>query len=86
MIYTKDEWDDWKQHPVTKEFFRMLAKERESVKENLVLGIYEEDERARGIAKCLLDVIEMTYDDFREIAYDKQQRNSSKGTSDINPS
>jgi len=71
MVLTQEEWDSWKQEVVTKEFFKMLAKEREDVKEQLVLGNYEEDEKARGIAKCLLDLSSLDYDGFREVAYER---------------
>ena len=71
MVLTQEEWDSWKQSPVTKEFFKMLVKERESVKEELVLGNYEEDEKARGIARCLSDLSSLDYDSFREVAYER---------------
>jgi hypothetical protein len=35
---TKEQFGHWKQHPVTQEFFREIFKERERIKEGLVLG------------------------------------------------
>lgn len=71
MLVVQEEWLEWKQHPTTIEFFKSLDREREHIKEQLVLGLFEEDEKARGIAKCLLDLQEMKYEEWREVAYGK---------------
>lgn len=71
MVVTQEEWEEWKQHPTTQEFFKMLTLERERVKELLVLGLYEEDEKAKGIAQGLKMLQEMTYEEFREASYGK---------------
>lgn len=70
MIVTEEEWKDWKQHEVTKAFFKSLDKEREKIKEEMVLGLFEDDGVARGMARCLLDLREMKYSDFREVVYE----------------
>lgn len=72
MLVIEQEWLEWKEHPVTKEFFNMCIKERDTIKEELVLGLYKEREDvAQGIAKCLLDLKEIQYSDFREVNYGK---------------
>lgn len=86
MVLTEEEWLEWKGNPTTREFFRMLHREREKVKEELLDGIYEEDERARGIAICLRQLQELTYDNFREAAYEKQEWDSPKGASNLSTS
>lgn len=70
MVVTEEEWTEWKQHPMTSEFFKALKKEREKIKEQLVLGLFEEEFLAKGIARCLQDLQEMKYDDFKEIVYE----------------
>jgi hypothetical protein len=70
MVLTEEEWQEWKTNSITKEFFKALIKERETVKEQLVMGLYEEEGLARGVAKCLKDLTDMTYNDFREAAYE----------------
>lgn len=69
MLVIEEEWLSWKQHPVTEEYFKMLVKERERVKENLVMGAYEDVGKAQGVAQALLDLKEMKYADFREASY-----------------
>ena len=69
MVVTEEEWLDWKQNPVTEEYFRMLVKERERIKENLVLGTYDEVSKAQGVAQALQNLKDMKYDEFREASY-----------------
>lgn len=69
MVVTEEEWSSWKQHPVTEEYFKMLVKERERIKENLVMGAYEDVSRAYGMAVTLQQLKEMKYDEFREASY-----------------
>jgi hypothetical protein len=80
MILTPEEWDEWKQIPTTKEFFKMLKIERERVKELLVLGLYEKDDEARGIAKCLEQLATLDYDSFREVIYGESKRDIPERT------
>lgn len=70
MIITEEEWNDWKQHEVTREFFKSLKEERERIKEQLILGGFDEEGVARGMARGLQDLIDMKYDDFRELVYE----------------
>ena len=79
MILTEEEWLDWKQSPTTQEFFKYLHLERERVKELLVLGLYEEDDRARGIALCLEQLAVLDYDTLREAMYGEPKRNKTEG-------
>lgn len=71
MVVTEEEWLDWKQHPVTEEYFKMLVKERERLKEHLVIGAYDDVSKAQGMALTLHQLKEMTYDEYREASYDK---------------
>jgi hypothetical protein len=66
MIVTPQEFEEWKQHSVTKQFFKNLLQVRESIKEALVLRQYEDDEFAKGKAMVLLELSQMEYEDFKE--------------------
>jgi hypothetical protein len=39
---SKEEWHDWKEHPVTDEFFKVLIAAREEALEQLAHGVYSE--------------------------------------------
>ena len=69
MVVTEGEWLEWKQHPVTEEYFKMLVKERERLKEHVIIGAYEDVSKAYGMAMTLQHLKEMKYDEFREASY-----------------
>lgn len=71
MVITPEEWDEWKHHHITKAFFSAMKDRREEIKENLVMGSYEEDGYARGAAQVLLNILEMSYDEFKEEIHGK---------------
>lgn len=71
MILTPDEFLEWKQLEITKEFFKALKAHREIMKEALINGLYENEEFAKGKATALKQLIEMTYEDMMEILNDK---------------
>jgi len=66
MVITEDEFLRWKEDDTTKSFFKGVFKVRETMKENLILGIYDNPEFVCGKASALQELIEMKYDDFQE--------------------
>jgi len=79
-IVTEEDWNLWRNRHITKAFFKVLSLERERVKELMVTGQYEQNERAIGIAKALQDVLDMDYETFREEVYGERKRDTSEGT------
>ena len=71
MILTKGEFLDWKGNPTTQYFFKALKNSREILKEEYVLGLYEEAGKVEGKAQLLRDLIEMDYETLQEIAFEK---------------
>ena len=67
MVTTEQEFLEWKENSTTKEFFKGLRKERERIKENVVRSSYDNEERVKGIAQGLQDLIEMDYNNFKEM-------------------
>ncbi len=67
MVTTEQEFLEWKENSTTKEFFKGLRKERERIKENVVRSSYDNEEKAKGIAQGLQDLVDMKYDDFKEM-------------------
>jgi len=62
------EFQEWIQHPVTKAFFKSLENNREELKENLVVGLYEgkEESEVRGICKSVVNILNMNYEEIME--------------------
>jgi hypothetical protein len=68
---TPEEFAEWKLHETTQQFFRAIRNHREVMKEDLIKGLYDNPEFARGKGQAFLDIIEMKYEDFAEIMHDK---------------
>lgn len=66
MVVTEDEFLEWKQMSITKQFFSNLKQKREELKEHIVHNAYENDEFAKGKVMALLELIEMNYEQFME--------------------
>lgn len=72
MIFSEDEFLEWKQNPVTVEFFRLLKTKREEFKENLIADVYEDEGFVKGKASAMLELIEMKWSDLQEGIYGQQ--------------
>ena len=66
MVLTEQEWLEWKQLDVTQEFFKNLKKAREKIKEDVINGLYANDEFAKGKATCIQELLELDYNEFME--------------------
>ena len=68
MIITKSEYQEWLENSVTKAFFKALKSNREELKENLVIGLYEEKQEleVKGICKSVSNILDMTYEQLME--------------------
>ena len=72
MLVTEEEFLNWKEDIVTKEFFSKISSKREQIKEDLVHQLYENPDFACGKAMAFLDLLEMKYADLveKEIKYE----------------
>jgi hypothetical protein len=66
MVLTEEEFLNWKEDEVTKAFFKGLVLVREKMKEQMILGLYDNPEFVQGKASALLEIREMSYDEFME--------------------
>jgi len=64
---TRQEYEEWRQHPVTLFILTSLEKKREELKENLVLDNYENEDFVKGKASAILEILEMQYTDVMEV-------------------
>ena len=72
---TEQEWAEWKQHPVTMLFYRMLERQLSSTKESWVSGSFtnsngdatlQANANAIGYAQCLEELIKMEADGLED--------------------
>jgi hypothetical protein len=66
MVVTEDEFLRWKEDEITKQFFKCLAMSRETMKENMILGLYETPEIVVGKGIVLKELLDMKYEEFQE--------------------
>jgi len=59
-------FEEWKQHPVTKRLMKMLSNDRESMKEGLVNNSYDEDEEVKGRCRAIAIILNIEYEDLYE--------------------
>lgn len=66
MVVTEDEFLRWKEDEITKQFFKCLAMSRETMKENMILGLYDNPEIVVGKGIVLKELLDMKYNEFQE--------------------
>ena len=59
-------FEEWKQHPVTKRLMKMLTNDREMMKEGLVNNSYDEDEEVKGRCRAIAIILNIEYEDLYE--------------------
>lgn len=67
MVVTEPDFLEWKQHSVTQAFLKGLRKEREVLKEQVIHSSFENEDFAKGKAMAILELLEMTYQDYMEL-------------------
>lgn len=66
MVITEEEFLDWKELETTKALFKSLVMTRENMKENLILGLYDNPSFVEGKGMAIKELIEMNYKDLQE--------------------
>lgn len=66
MLITEDEFLSWKTNEVTKALFVGLKNTRERMKEQSILGLYDNPEFVQGKAMAVQELLEMNYTEFME--------------------
>lgn len=61
---TRETFDEWNHHPVTKRLMKMLLKDREDMKEGLVYDSYDNPEEVKGRCRAIATLINLSYEDL----------------------
>jgi hypothetical protein len=59
-----DTFDEWKYHPVTKRLLKMLANDRESMKEGLVNNAFDDEQEVKGRCRAIAIILNLEYEDL----------------------
>ena len=65
-MISNEEWHTWKYSDTGKVFFSLLKKKREEMKENLIIGRYEDEDFVKGKAMALFELLNLDYDSLLE--------------------
>lgn len=66
MQPTLEEFQEWRQHPVTKAFLKSLHNAREELKEGLATGAFENVPDVQGRCSVVANILSMNYEDMVE--------------------
>ena len=66
-IVSQDSFEEWKHHPVTKRFMKMLEVDRESMKEALINNAFEEEAEIKGRCRVIAVILNIEYEDLFEV-------------------
>ena len=66
ILVGEEEYLEWRNHPITKEFFKKIKKQREIFKEDLICNLYDNEDFVKGKALLIQEILEMSYSEFKE--------------------
>jgi hypothetical protein len=65
-LVSSESFEEWKHHPVTKRFMKMLTADRESMKEGLINNAFEEEAEIKGRCRVIAVILNIEYEDLFE--------------------
>ena len=69
-IVSRDSFEEWKHHPVTKRLLKMLSNDREAMKEGLISSSYDNEDEVKGRCRAIAIILDVQYEDL----FDSPQR------------
>jgi hypothetical protein len=72
---SRESFDEWKYHPVTKQLMKLLSADRETMKEGLVHSAFENEDEVKGRCRAISIILSLEYEDLFEVV--------SKGASNV---
>lgn len=66
-LVSSESFEEWKHHPVTKRFMKMLTADRESMKEGLINNVFEEEAEIKGRCRVIAVILNIEYEDLFEV-------------------
>jgi hypothetical protein len=63
-VCTREAFEEWKFHPVTKKLFQLLINDSNDMKDGLVNGSYEDEAEVKGRCRALAIILKLEYEDL----------------------
>ena len=61
---TQESFEEWRHHPVTKRVMKILADERETMKEGLISNAYDDEAEVKGRCRAIGNLLSIDYQDL----------------------
>lgn len=61
---SKDTFEEWKHHPVTKRLMTLLEADREAMKEGLVHNAFDDEQEVKGRCRAISIILTLEYEDL----------------------
>lgn len=61
---TKENFEEWKHHPVTVKFMKQLKQDREMMKEGLANGSFDDELEIKGRCRVIAVILDTQYEDL----------------------
>ena len=65
-VVTKEGFEEWKHHPITKKLMKLLVQEREEMKEGLINNSYEDESDVKGRCRAIGLLVNITYEGLHD--------------------
>ena len=63
-LVNRELFEDWKMHPVTVKLLNQMHEDRENMKENIVMGSYDNEEEIKGRCMALYLLLNLSFEDL----------------------
>jgi hypothetical protein len=61
---SRETFDEWKFHPVTKRLMTLLEADREAMKEGLIHNSFDDEQEVKGRCRAIAIILDLEYEDL----------------------
>jgi hypothetical protein len=63
-LVTKESFEEWSHHPVTKRIMKQLKEDREMMKEGLINNSFDDESEVKGRCRAIAIILNLEYEDL----------------------
>jgi hypothetical protein len=72
-VVSRENFEEWNLHPVTRRLMRLLHADRETLKEGLVQNAFENEEEVKGRCRAIALILSLEYEDLYQSSDDTKK-------------
>jgi len=73
---SRENFEEWTFHPVTKRLMKMLQNDRETMKEGLINNAFDDELEVKGRCRAIAIILNLEYEDLFEATQQKIEVNN----------